>query len=74
MKAEIDRRIGAVLVSTEEAQRAAEYRWLLTTLHEQTVYFPVSFLTNKVVHRPALGRVPFGDTRNDIPFAQIGRG
>ncbi|WP_241794086.1 nickel ABC transporter substrate-binding protein [Teichococcus vastitatis] len=74
MKAEIDRRIGAVLISTEEAQRAAEYRWLLTTLHEQAVYFPVSFLTNKVVHRPALGRVPFGDTRNDIPFAQIGRG
>ena len=74
MKSEIDRRIGAVLSITEEARRAEEYRWLLTTLHEQAVYFPVSFFTNKVVHRPALGRVPFGDMRTDIPFDRIGRG
>jgi nickel transport system substrate-binding protein len=74
MKAEIDRRISAVLISTEEAQRAAEYRWLLTTLHEQAVYLPVSFLTNKLVHRKGFGPVPFGDTRYDIPFAQMRRG
>ena len=73
MKAEIDRRIGAVLVSTDEAERAAEYRWLLTTLHEQAVYVPISFLTNKLVHRAALGTVPFGDTRYKIPFDRIGR-
>lgn len=74
MKAEIDRRIGAVLAITDHARRAEEYRWLLTTLHEQAVYVPVSFFTNKLVHRPSLGRVPFGDTRTDIPFARIGRG
>ena len=73
MKAETDRRIGDVLATTDEARRAAEYRWLLTTLHEQAVYFPVSFFTNKVVHRPSLGRVPFGDMRTDIPFDRIGR-
>ena len=71
MKADIDRRIGAVLASTDEASRAAEYRWILTTLHEQAVYFPVSFLTNKMVHRTSLGRVPFGDTRYEIPFDRI---
>ncbi|MCQ4160609.1 nickel ABC transporter substrate-binding protein [Roseomonas sp. GC11] len=71
MKAEIDRRIGAVLVSTEEAARAEEYRWLLTTLHEQAVYFPISFLTNKLVYRAGLGTVPFGGTRYEIPFDQI---
>jgi len=74
MKAEIDRRIGAVLVSTEEEHRAAEYRWLLTTLHEQAVYLPVSFLTNKLVYRKGFGTVPFGDTRYEIPFAQMRRG
>lgn len=72
MKAEMDRRIGAVLVSTDEATRAAEYRWLLTTLHEQAVYFPISFLTNKVVHRASLPPVPFGGTRYEIPFDRIG--
>lgn len=74
MKDEIDRRITAVLSSTEEAARAAEYRWLLTTLHEQAVYFPVSFFTNKLVHRPQLGKVPFGATRSEIPFELMGRG
>ncbi len=71
MKAEIDRRIGAVLSSTDEAARATGYRWLLTTLHEQSVYFPISFLTNKMVHRASIGRVPFGDTRYEIPFDRI---
>jgi nickel transport system substrate-binding protein len=72
MKAEIDRRIGEVLASTGEAARAEGYRWLLTTLHEQAVYFPISFLTNKAVTRRALGPVPFGATRNEIPFERIG--
>ncbi|MDB5370460.1 MAG: nikA [Roseomonas sp.] len=74
MKGEIDRRIGAVLVSTNEAARAAEYRWLLTVLHEQAVYVPLSFVTNKLVHRRELGPVPFGATRYEIPFDAIGRG
>ncbi|UPG73859.1 nickel ABC transporter substrate-binding protein [Roseomonas gilardii subsp. gilardii] len=74
MKAEIDRRIGAVLTTTDEAARAAEYRWLLTTLHEQGVYFPISFLTNKLVQRSTLAHMPFGDTRYEIPFDQIGQG
>lgn len=72
MKAEIDRRIGGVLATADEARRAEEYRWLLTTLHEQAVYFPISFLTNKVVHRASLAPVPFGDTRSEIPFDRIG--
>lgn len=71
MKAEIDRRIGDVLVTTDEAERAGTYRWLLTTLHEQAVYLPVSHLTNKLVHRRGLGIVPFGDTRYEIPFDRI---
>lgn len=71
MKDEIDRRIGAALAGTDEAARAEEYRWLLTTLHEQAVYFPISFLTNKLVHRADLGTVPFGDTRYEIPFDRI---
>ncbi|PHK94153.1 nickel ABC transporter, nickel/metallophore periplasmic binding protein [Pseudoroseomonas rhizosphaerae] len=71
MKDEVDRRIGAVLATTDEEKRAAEYRWLLTTLHEQAVYFPISFLTNKLVHRADLGAVPFGGTRYEIPFDRI---
>jgi nickel transport system substrate-binding protein len=73
MKAELDRRITSVLVSTDEAAREADYRWLLATLHEQAVYLPISFLTNKVVRRRDLS-VPLGATRYEIPFHRIRRG
>lgn len=74
MKAEIDRRIAEVLTTTDEAERAARYRWLLTTLHDFGVYFPVSYLTNKAIQRAGLPAVPFGATRYEIPFAQMRRG
>jgi nickel transport system substrate-binding protein len=73
MKAEIDFRISAVLVSTDEAVRRAEYRWLLTTLHEQAVYLPISFVTNKAVYRKDAYDIPFGATRDEIPFDRIHR-
>ncbi len=73
MKAEIDRRITEILASTEEAPRAEAYRWLLTTLHEAAVYFPVSYFTNKAVHRTSFTPVGFGPTRNEIPFQTLRR-
>jgi nickel transport system substrate-binding protein len=71
MKAEIDRRIGEVLVSTDDARRRAEYAWLLRTLHEQAVYLPISYLANKLVHRRALGSMPFGPSQYEIPFERL---
>ncbi|MBR0648121.1 nickel ABC transporter, nickel/metallophore periplasmic binding protein [Roseomonas terrae] len=72
-KAEIDRRIGAVLTTTDEAERVETYRWLLTTLHASGVYFPISYLTNKAVQRADLAPVPFGATRYEIPFDRMRR-
>ena len=72
-KAEIDRRITAVLTTTDETERAETYRWLLTTLHESGVYFPISYLTNKAVQRAGLPPVPFGATRYEIPFDRMRR-
>lgn len=72
MKAEIDRRIGTVLGMTDPTDRREEYRWLLTTLHEQAVYVPLSYLTNKVVERSGWADIPFGATRYEIPFDRIG--
>lgn len=73
MKAEIDRRISEVLVSTAETARADTYRWLLTTLHRSGVYFPISFLTNKSVQRAGLADFGFGETRYEIPFHRMVR-
>lgn len=73
MKDEIDRRITALLAATDAAAREADESWVLTTLHEQAVYFPISFLTNKLVHRKGFGDVPFGGTFDEIPFSRIRR-
>ena len=71
MKDEIDRRIGEVLSSTDDASRATDYDWLLRTLHEQAVYLPISYLTNKQVRRASLPAIPFGDSQYEIPFDRL---
>ncbi|KTQ97993.1 nickel ABC transporter substrate-binding protein [Aureimonas ureilytica] len=70
-KAEIDAEIGRVLVSTDEAERRALYRDILTRLHRQAVYLPLSFVNTMVVARPELGPIPFGALASEIPFEDI---
>jgi nickel transport system substrate-binding protein len=68
MKAEIDSKITEVLGTVDVDQRKDLYRYLLTTLHEQAVYLPLSFITNVYIHRGDLQGVAFGWTRYEIPF------
>ncbi|MEG5262837.1 nickel ABC transporter substrate-binding protein [Pseudomonas sp. JDS28PS106] len=71
MKDAIDRRIGEVLASTEEQARVDGYREILTTLHEQAVYLPISYLTAISVSAPAVKNVEFGSTLFDVPFERM---
>nr|WP_314659810.1 nickel ABC transporter substrate-binding protein [uncultured Pseudomonas sp.] len=68
IKDELDQRIGQVLASTDERQRAEQYRFILTTLHEQAVYLPISHLTAISVRRDSVAHVQFGSTLFDVPF------
>lgn len=68
IKDELDRRIGQVLASTDEQQRAEQYRFILSTLHEQAVYLPISYLTAISVRRDTVSHVQFGSTLFDVPF------
>jgi len=68
MKAEIDAKIGQVLVTVDEAERQKLYTDILTTLHEQAVYLPLSFVTNILVHKDNLRGAAFGCTNYEIPF------
>lgn len=58
----------AALASTDEQQRAEQYRFILTTLHEQAVYLPISHLTAISVRRDSVAKVQFGSTLFDVPF------
>lgn len=68
MKPDLDRMIGEVLVSVDETARRTLYATILTTLHEQAVYVPISYLTSILVHGPKLGNVGFGATKHEMPF------
>jgi nickel transport system substrate-binding protein len=73
MKADLDAKIGEVLVSTDPAKRQRLYTELLTLLHEQAVYLPISYQVGTIVHRPDLTGVGYGATKNEIPFEKMGR-
>ena len=70
-KAEIDDAITRILVSTDEAERSELYRHVLTRLHEDAVYLPLTYETNKALHNSDLQGVQFGVDQYDIDFASM---
>lgn len=70
-KAQIDKEIGEVLVSTDTARRQALYRDILTRLHNEAVYLPISYMSMMVVAKPELGKIPYAPIASEIPFEQI---
>lgn len=67
----IDKEIGEVLETTNDAARQALYRDILTRLHNDAVYLPISYVSTMVVAKPELGNIPFAPIASDIPFEQI---
>lgn len=69
MKARLDAAITSVMRSVDEAERAALYRDILTTLHEQAVYLPLHYAALLSVHRPdRLEGVHFGPGKSKYLF------
>lgn len=71
MKAELDRKASAVLVTTDETKRQELYTEILTTLHDQAVYLPLSYLANLTVYPKNVTGVTFGGSQYEIPFATM---
>ena len=71
MKKKIDQKIGRVLVTTDEKERMDIYRNILTTIHEQAVYLPISYTTGLIVHGKNLKKVAYGPTKYEIPFENM---
>lgn len=67
-KPAIDAAIGAVLVSTDAAERAKTYDFILRTLHEEAVYVPLTYATAIGVLGHDVTGLSFGATSNEIPF------
>lgn len=67
-KAEIDQAITKIMVSTDEAERQSLYEFVLTRLHEDAVYIPLTYETNKAVYRSDLKGFHFTQTQYEVPF------
>lgn len=70
-KAQIDKEISDVLTTTDETQRKSLYRDILTRLHNEAVYLPISYMSMMVVAKPELGVIPYAPITSEIPFEQI---
>lgn len=72
MKDEIDARISKVLLSTDENERVEDWKWIISTLHNQAVYLPISYRTLIAVsNKGKVGNVGFGATVHEIPFTNM---
>ncbi|GAB6096954.1 nickel ABC transporter substrate-binding protein [Desulfatiferula olefinivorans] len=71
MKQDIDRAILRALRTLDERERKDSYRYILSTLHDEAVYFPLCSINGLMVHRHTLGGVSFGATQYEIPFERI---
>ena len=55
-------------VDVHPKHKKAALELILTTLHEQAVYLPISHLTAISVRRGSVAKVQFGSTLFDVPF------
>lgn len=70
-KTEIDEAISKILVSTDEAERQELYTFVLTRLHEDAVYIPLTYECNKAIYTSNLEGVTFMQTQYEVPFANM---
>lgn len=70
-KAEIDDAITRILTSTDETERQELYKSVLTNLHEDAMYLPLTYECNKALYTSALQGVHFGTDQYDVPFADM---
>ncbi|QCE33096.1 nickel ABC transporter, nickel/metallophore periplasmic binding protein [Acetobacteraceae bacterium] len=73
-KKEIDLEIQKVLTSHNEQTRKALYKDILTRLHQEAVYLPLTYVTAIGVANDKIKNINFGATIMEIPFHQMKRG
>lgn len=72
-KKQIDDNITRALVTTDEKERQALYRYVLTTLHDEAVYIPLTYERNRAVYINDLKGVGFSPSQFEIPFDRMFR-
>lgn len=70
-KAGLDQKITDVLVTTDINERQKIYEQILTTLHNEAVYIPLTYECNRAVYTKKLQGVTFNPSQFEIPFEKM---
>ncbi|MGE7624891.1 nickel ABC transporter substrate-binding protein [Viridibacillus sp. NPDC096237] len=70
-KKEIDEKIKKVLLTTGEKERKMLYTDILSTLHEQAVYLPISYQSNVAVYHKNIKGLDFLPQEAEVPLTTI---
>ncbi|MGN4125412.1 nickel ABC transporter substrate-binding protein [Lysinibacillus sphaericus] len=69
--AEMDEKIHQLLIGTDEVQRVQYYTDILTMLHDQALFYPISYETNNVIYHDYVKDFLPRASEYDIPYAQM---
>ena len=64
----LDKAITELMIEPNEDARQKMYREILTYIHDEGVYIPLTYSRTKAVHSKALQGVGFGASQYEIPF------
>lgn len=70
-KEQIDAAITKILTATDKDERQKLYSFVLTRLHEDAVYIPLTYECNKAIFRSDLKEVTFTQSQYEVPFSEI---
>ena len=70
-KALIDDTILHALKSTDETKRQEHYRFVLTRLHDEAVYLPLTYERNRAIFNQKIENVGFDVSKYEVPFEKM---
>lgn len=70
-KAQIDKTILKALTSTDEEKRQEYYTYVLTILHEEAVYIPLTYERNRAVYNEKVKNVTFNASQFEVPMEKM---
>lgn len=73
-KEQIDEAILNALEATIEEERQEYYTYVLETLHEEAVYIPLTYETNRAIYSNKIKNVTFGQSQYEVTFADMTMG
>lgn len=67
----LDQTITAVMIESDEETRKEMYADILTYIHDEAVYIPLTYSRTKAVHVPELKGVTFNVSQYEVPFEKM---